>query len=164
MAKGARRLGHAEQKEQKYMELLAEQLGVITALVAKMDAITSSQRLEDAIDVKSDVTRELSEKNSVKNQPIAEDGAKTSSTGNQVKNDSTAKSNVTNDLTGKAKPRNKVRKRVFEISIAAFWACIFAPYADSIRTTMQVLLWKGIEFAGFPASEILRLLATFWIL
>ena len=100
MAKGARRLGHAEQKEQKYMELLAEQLGVITALVAKMDAITSSQRLEDAIDVKSDVTRDLSEKSSVKNQPIAEDGAKTSSTGNQVKNDSTAKSNVTNDLTG----------------------------------------------------------------
>ncbi|SRR6266571_4986013 len=164
MAKGASRLGHAELKEKKYMELLARQLGIIDSLVASLDAVTGNRRPEDTIDAKSEATRGPSENCSLQNESIANDGAKTSPTGNQEKNVSIAKSDVTNDSIGKAHSRKRVRKIVFDIFLAAVWAYIFALYAESIRMTFQFLFWKGIEFVGFPVTEILRVLATFWIL
>ena len=163
MAKGAVRLGHADLKEQKYMELLAGQLGVIKALVAKMDAITGNQRLEDAIDVKSDVTRDPSEKSPVINKAIADGEDKTNSPGCRANNDSIAKGDVSNDSIGQAKPGIKVRKLVFDISLALFLALVCAFVADSIKTEAQSF-WDGVKFVVVPVKEILSILATLWTL
>jgi len=133
MAKGARRLGHADLKEKEYMELLTGQLGVITALVAKMDAITGNQRLADAIDVKSDVTRGPSKESSVKHDSTENGGAGISPIVSRTRNESITKSDLTNDSIDKAKPRNKVRKLVFDICLAGVWALIFLLVADSIK-------------------------------
>jgi hypothetical protein len=162
MAKGASRLGHADLREQRYMELLAEQLRIIASLVAKMDAITGNRRPEDAIEAKSDVTRDLSEKSSVRNESIVSGGVENSSTYSRAKNDSIAQNDATNDLIDKVKPGKKFRKLVFDISIAGIWALFFALYAESIGTTVQSLLWNGIELVGFPVPEILRALAIIW--
>jgi hypothetical protein len=188
MAKGARRLGHADLKEEKYMKLISDQLKIIATLVERTtESTASSRRLEGTIGERRDAMSDLSEKSWSKHESSASDGAKTSGSlatnspeNEKAKSGLSAQSNASNDPSAKGPANNDpiattgpvhkmstgdpehpvVFALVLAVIFSVIFAIIFAPLADSIKIEAQSL-WLRMGIFLVQVMKGLRILATF---